>query len=49
MLDTSTKGAVPRYFGKGMTADMLGGYLACVEGLRELLKVCTLQLARYHS
>jgi len=49
MLDTSNKGAVTRYFGKGLTVDTTSGYLASVEALRELLKVHTLQLARYNS
>ena len=49
MFDASSKGAVTRYFGKGLTADTTSGYLASVEALRELLKVHALQLARYHS
>ena len=49
MLDASNKGAITRFIGKGVTLDTTSGYLASVEALRELLKVHTLQLARYHS
>ena len=38
MLDSTNKGAVTRHFKKGVTADTAGGYLATMEGLRELLK-----------
>ena len=49
MFDVSNKGAVTRYFGKSLTADMTSGYLASVKALRELLKVRKSQLARSHS
>jgi len=41
MFGASNKGAITRYIGKGMTTDAIGGYLASVESLRELLKVHT--------
>jgi len=49
MFHASNKDALTRYFEKRATADTTSGYLASVEALRELLKVHTLQLARYHS
>jgi len=39
MHDVAGKGAFSRYFEKGLTADTIGGYLASVQGLHELLKV----------
>jgi len=39
MRNVAGKGAFTRYFEKGLTADTVGGYLASVEGLYELLKV----------
>jgi len=41
MRDVASKGPVTRYFAKGLTADTVGGYLASMQGLQELLKVCT--------
>jgi len=38
MRDVAGKGAFSRHFKKGLTADVVGGYLAAVEGLREILK-----------
>ena len=38
MRGVAGKGAFSRHFKKGLTADAVGGYLAAVEGLRELLK-----------
>jgi len=37
MRDVVGRGAFTRYFEKGLTADTVDGYLASVEGLRELL------------
>ena len=42
MRDVARKGPVTRYFAKGLTADTVGGYLASVNGLHELLKVSAL-------
>jgi len=39
MHDVASKGPVTRYFAKGLTSDTVGGYLASVQGLCELLKV----------
>jgi len=39
MRDVAGKGVFSRQFKNGLTADTVGGYLAAVEGLRELLKV----------
>jgi len=45
MQDVAGKGAFSRHFKKGLTADAVGGYLAAVEGLRELLKAHILSQA----
>jgi len=42
MRDVARKGPVTRYFEKGLTTDTVGGYLASVNGLHELLKVSLL-------
>ena len=49
MFNVSNKGAATRYIGKSVTADMIGGYLATVEGLYKFLKVINLKFARYSS
>ena len=44
MRDVAGKGPITRHFKQGLTADTIGGYLASIEGLHELLKVCTSRL-----
>ena len=39
MRDVAGQGPFTRHFQKGVTADTIGGYLASINGLRELLKV----------
>ena len=39
MLNVAGKGPFTRRFKKGLTADTVGGYIASVEELHELLKV----------
>jgi len=48
MRDVAGKGPFTRHFKKGLTADTIGGYLASVEGLHELLKVSTSLPAAIH-
>ena len=42
MRTATGKGTFARFFDKSSTVDMVGGYLAATNGLRELLKVCGL-------
>jgi len=39
MRDIAGKGALTRYFKKGLTVDTVGGYLTAVKGLHSFLKV----------
>ena len=48
MRDVAGKGPITRHFKKGLTTDTIGGYLASVEGLHQLLKVSASHTVAIH-